>query len=204
MKTWAAIGLALIVVLLIVAAAYWYRRHHKGEGLHGWRMQNYDDNPYAGQTYRCGRCNVGYHCPGQREGCPSDCEPPATGPSCPPGKKLYRTREGLAARNDEARKAQACASRVGTYQPQCHSCAAAGMTECVHGHVHVEACDDEGRAKIRDRRALHEGFGGEDWPQAGTFGATGDTYPYGNYADGLQMFYPTFYDQQYNHYWSRY
>lgn len=48
-----------------------------------------------------------------------------------------------------------------------------------------------------------EGFSGDDdnWPQAGSFGAYADTFPYGNYADGQATFYPTF--DEYNPYWTR-
>ena len=46
-----------------------------------------------------------------------------------------------------------------------------------------------------------EGFGGMDWPQADTFGAMADTFPYGNYADGLQMYYPTY--DEYAALWTR-
>jgi hypothetical protein len=47
-----------------------------------------------------------------------------------------------------------------------------------------------------------DGFGDLDgWPTATTFGNLADTNPYGNYADGLQTFYPTF-DED-NAYWTR-
>ena len=48
-----------------------------------------------------------------------------------------------------------------------------------------------------------ERFSGDDdnWPQAGSFGAYADTFPYANYADGLQTFYPTY--DEYNPYWTR-
>lgn len=32
----------------------------------------------------------------------------------------------------------------------------------------------------------------DNWPEAGTFGALSDTYPYGNYAGGVEMWYPTY------------
>lgn len=218
-----AISIAVAILVLLVVVYVWRRMQTKSaSGFHGWRMQHYDDNPYAGQTYRCGRCNAGYHCPGQREGCPSDCSPAVTGPVCPPGCKLRHrhyfgptghvesfcncAEAGLPGHlpghlEGTERELQA---RTQTYCPQCYTCTGAGVSECVPGHAHVEACDSQGRANARDRCALREGFDGENWPQTGTFGATADTYPYGNYADGLQMFYPTFYDQQYNHYWSRF
>jgi hypothetical protein len=47
-----------------------------------------------------------------------------------------------------------------------------------------------------------DGFSGDlsGWPTAGTFGNLADTNPYGNYADGQVMFWPT-YDER-NGYWS--
>jgi hypothetical protein len=47
-------------------------------------------------------------------------------------------------------------------------------------------------------------FSGGDldgWPTSGTFGNLADTNPYGNYADGRAMFWPT-YDER-NGYWTR-
>ena len=216
-----AIGIAIVIVLILVLAYWWRRRHekmarvHHAGKFHGWRMQHYDDNPYAGQTYRCGRCAVGYHCSEQREGCPSNCMPPVTGPTCPPGCKLrhrhyFGPTGGIESFCPHDRPMCGCADwncehRAGTYLPQCHGCAEAGIHECRPTHTHVEACDAQGRANIRAHCATKEGFGGMDWPVAGgTYGATADTYPYGNYADGEQMFYPTYFDQPDNHYWTRF
>lgn len=44
----------------------------------------------------------------------------------------------------------------------------------------------------------------EGWPQAGTFGALADTYPYANYAGNVDMYYPT-YSEGYveDLYWTR-
>ena len=45
----------------------------------------------------------------------------------------------------------------------------------------------------RMKKASREGFGGDEanWPQAGTYGNMSDTNPYGNYADGRVMFWPS-------------
>jgi hypothetical protein len=32
----------------------------------------------------------------------------------------------------------------------------------------------------------------DHWPSAGTFGSLPDTNPYGNYAGGIDMYYPTY------------
>lgn len=55
----------------------------------------------------------------------------------------------------------------------------------------------------RMKKGRHEGFGGDDdsWPQAGTFGNMSDTNPYGNYADGRNMFYPSYNERA--PYWTR-
>jgi hypothetical protein len=47
------------------------------------------------------------------------------------------------------------------------------------------------RAHLMKKRA--EGFSGDidGWPGAGVFGNTGDTNPYGNYAEGREMYWPT-------------
>ena len=45
----------------------------------------------------------------------------------------------------------------------------------------------------RKAGAQRSGFSGDDdnWPSAGVFGNLGDTLPYGNYAGGADMYYPT-------------
>lgn len=62
-----------------------------------------------------------------------------------------------------------------------------------HGwrHQHYEDAPYNGQAY---RCGGREGFNGDEagWPGAGTFGALADTYPYGNYAGGIDMYYPTF------------
>lgn len=52
------LGAALAALLAVGVALMIYattRSKPPAESFHGWRAQHYTDNPYNGQTYRCGR-----------------------------------------------------------------------------------------------------------------------------------------------------
>ena len=65
-----------------------------------------------------------------------------------------------------------------------------------HGH-----CTEDGHCAAHGHCAEHFGGDTDNWPGSGTYGALADTFPYGNYADGKAMFYPTY--DEYNPYWTR-
>ena len=57
-----AAGIAVLVVLVIIIIwsvrhKAWMKKHCACTGFHGWRHQHYEDNPYNGQRYRCGKGN---------------------------------------------------------------------------------------------------------------------------------------------------
>lgn len=56
--------------------------------------------------------------------------------------------------------------------------------------MHFAACGEG----MKGNRAARSRFtsDSDNWPQAGTFGALADTYPYGNYAGGVEMTYPLY------------
>ena len=57
------VAIAITVVLLIVVAGagwYYWAKRRGSSGFHGWRHQDYEDNPYNGQTYCCGLGALGY------------------------------------------------------------------------------------------------------------------------------------------------
>ncbi len=58
-KTSTAVA-ALVALTIVIIIAYALRAKHQKEGMHGLRHQQYEDNPYNGQTYHCGYTSRGY------------------------------------------------------------------------------------------------------------------------------------------------
>jgi hypothetical protein len=80
------------------------------------------------------------------------------------------------------------------YNGQQYLCGHQGKTYEGGVHAHRRGCVAEGKDNF---------MATFDWPTDGSYGALADTYPYGNYADGIATFYPTYEEQDQNKYWSR-
>lgn len=56
-KKWASALVIVVIIVVITHFGYqsWKDSGDSVSGFHGWRHQHYEDNPYNGQQYRCGR-----------------------------------------------------------------------------------------------------------------------------------------------------
>lgn len=224
--TYVALAVAVLVLLALLVGAYMYQRskaaEHPGEAaaaakakFHGWRAVHYDDYPYNGQRYLCGAQIPACNCAGctlaayRHEFLPHGAHPPrGHSRTCDCAMCVAASRHTEHLNSDLQNWPDAGTfGAPGDTFPYGNLYDSQQMTypTMSDGDGHYMASHGRDPNKyVKLGLEPREKFGGDDqnWPQAGSFGAYADTFPYGNYADGEQMFYPTFFEQDDSFYYS--